>query len=282
MNLAIVFGLASAAMYGLCDFVARFANRQAGVLRTMFWGQGFVAAILTFAVLTIRQVPAFDGGDWGLLLLSNIAVLAGTGCLYRGLAVGRVSVVSPIMASYGAIGAILSAATGEKLAAWTAIGLAGTAIGAILSASGGRTATAKTSGWTYAVGAAVLYGLGFWIQGRFVIPRFGPIFGLWIYYIMATVITGAVCLVRRCPFRMQSLKDAGLVVGTATLAGAGYAALAAGQTTGAVAVVTALSAGSTAVTVILATVFLKEKPGVKGWLGVALVAGGVALLDLLR
>ena len=281
MDLAIFLGLTSALLYGITDFVARFANRETGVLRTMLWGQAFLAAVLTIIVLVNCKMPTRPPGDWLVLTVSNLAVVAGTGCLYRGLSVGRLTVVSPLMACYGAIGAVLSFATGEKFAIAALGGLLLAGAGAVLSASSGKKADkAKSSGWLPALGAAGFYGVGFWMQGKYVIPAFGPIVALWIYYVTASAATALVSLVRKVDLRLASVKDGALVLGTAMLAGGGYAALAAGQTTGKIAIVTALSAASTAITVILAFLFLKEKPGIKGWIGVAGVAFGVALLHL--
>ncbi len=281
MSVAVILGLLSAACYGVCDFVARSANRKAGVLTTIFWGQAFLAAVLSTAIGVQHRIPQASPHDWLWLTASNLCVLSATGCLYRGLAVGRISVVAPVMASYGAISALLSIASGEHLGWPMAIGLAAAATGAVLSAASGKEkGKPERSGWVFAAGAAVLYGIGYWLQGKFVLPRFGPVFGLWIYYMTAALLSGGLCAWRRCEIRLKSTKDAALIFGTAVLAGGGYAALQAGQATGKIAIVTALSAGSTAFTVVLGAILLKDRPGVPGWLGVGLVIGGVAILDL--
>jgi uncharacterized membrane protein len=114
MDKAILFGLLAALLYGVTDFVAKFTNRANGVLPTMLWGQSALAAGLTAAVLISGQVRGVSAALWGITLVSCLAVVAGTGCLYYGLAKGRLTVVSPLMASYGAVSALLSLATGEK------------------------------------------------------------------------------------------------------------------------------------------------------------------------
>ncbi|MCR6659676.1 MAG: DMT family transporter [Asticcacaulis sp.] len=282
MDKAILFGVASALLYGVTDFVARFANKSSGVLATMLWGQGFLSAVLTIAVVATHKFPDGATLDWLLLMASNLAVVAGTGCLYYGLAIGRITVVSPVMACYGAVSALLAIATGEPMTIGVGAGLLLAVIGAILAARSGERATkaAKTSGWLPASGAALLYGVGFWLQGKYSIPVFGPLAALWVYYLSATAIVAVICLLRRENVRPGNLKNISLILGTAILAGGGYAALVAGQTTGSIAVVTALSAASTAITVVLAFLFLKAKPGMGGWLGVAGVAIGIALVHL--
>ena len=281
MDKAILFGLLSALLYGVTDFVAKFTNKANGVLPTMLWGQGALTTGLTIAVLVGGQGRGVSAALWGITLVSCLAVVAGTGCLYYGLAKGRLTVVSPLMASYGAVSALLSIAAGEKMTVATVTGLGLATAGAVLSAtSAKKSASGKTSGWLPAAGAALLYGIGFWLQGKYSLPTFGPLVTLWIYYIAATLAVAFICLGRRRSIVLHGIKNIGLVLSTALLAGSGYAALAIGQSAGEIAIPTALSSASTAITVILAFAFLKEKPGLRGWLGICGVVSGVAILHL--
>ena len=282
MDKALLFGIASALLYGFTDFVARFANKSSGVLSTMLWGQGLLAAVLTIAVVAAHTLPAGAPLDWVLLMASNLAVVTGTGCLYYGLAVGRITVVTPLMACYGAVSAMLAIISGEPMTVGVGAGLSLAVIGAVLSATSGNhsSQTPKISGWLPATAAALLYGVGFWLQGKYSIPVFGPLPVLWVYYLTATALVALVCLITRQDVKPGNVKQMALILGTATLAGGGYAALVAGQATGSIAVATALSAASTAITVILAFLFLKTKPGMRGWLGVAGVTFGIALVHL--
>ncbi len=276
-----MFGLLSALLYGVTDFVAKFTNKANGVLPTMLWGQGALASGLTIAVMASGQIRDASASLWGITLVSCLAVVAGTGCLYYGLAKGRLTIVSPLMASYGAVSALLSVAAGEKMTIATVMGLGLAITGAILSATSAKAlASGKTSGWLPATGAALLYGIGFWLQGKYSLPTFGPLVTLWIYYMTATLAVAFVCLVHSKSIVLHGIKNIGLVLGTALLAGSGYAALAIGQSAGEIAIPTALSSASTAITIMLAFAFLKEKPGLRGWLGICGVVAGVAILHL--
>lgn len=126
----------------------------------------------------------------------------------------------------------------------------------------------------------MLYSVGFWLQGKYSVPAFDLLAALWVYYLTATAIVAVICLFKREDVKPGNIRDMGLVLGTATLADGGYAALVAGQATGSVAIVTALSAASTAITVVLAFVFLKSKPGMREWLGVVGVVSGISLVHL--
>jgi drug/metabolite transporter (DMT)-like permease len=284
MNQAILFGAASAALYGVANLIARFANKETGVLRTMLWGQAFMAALLSLTVF-IKPLPAdIPARLWLIQLGSSLTVMAGTACLYHGLAKGRLAVVAPVMACYGAVSAILSFVTGEKLTVGAGAGLALAALGAVLSASprpdtkgsGGP----KQSGWLYATGSALFFGIAYWVQGKYSVPVFGALGTIWIHYLFATVVVAVLALVRRQSIRMTSLKDTGLVLATALLACGGYLALAFGQAAGSIAIATALSAGASAITVVLAWIFTREKVSLAGWIGVACVVAGVATLHL--
>lgn len=283
MNEAVVFGGAAAVLYGITDLIARSANRENGVARTMLWGQALLAVLLTGAVVVFGKPLPAGALPWTALLGSSALVMAGTACLYHGLKVGRISVVAPLMACYGAVGAVLSLLTGEHLTWIAGLGLALTAVGAVLSAmssTGDKAGKDRPSGWLPATGSALLYGIAYWIQGKFAVPVFGALDAIWIYYVFATVAVAAIALVRGHDVRLTDTRDTVLIAITAVLAAAGYLALAFGQASGSVAVATALSAAASAVTVLLARLFIREKVAVRGWIGVICVVTGVAVLHL--
>ncbi len=282
MNAAILFGVLSALMYGTTDFIARFANKSSGVVRTMLWGQGLLAVLLTIVLVAGGYRLHATCLQWGILVVSNLVVMASTASLYYGLAHGRIAVVSPVTACYGAVSALLACLTGETLSLVAAGGLALAVLGAILSAvpAKGEDAPKGPSGWLPATGAAIGYGIGFWLQGHYAIPAFGAFPVIWAYYSGGFVILLVVARIRRQPLMLARRRDIGLITMSALLAAGGYLALAFGQATGEVAVTTALSAAANAITVILAFVFVREKVTPAGWIGVACVVAGIAILHL--
>lgn len=285
MSSAIVFGIVAAIAYGTANFVARFSGKSLGVLATLLWSQLFLLACATAVFAVIGRLPDAQGSEWAVLAGSNLMIVLGTACLYGGLAKGRLSVVAPVMASYGAVTAGLSLMTGESASGIMMAGLALTVGGAILSALPSKSsqsgAKARTSGIGYALGSALCFGIGYWLQGNHVIPAFGPMATLWLFYVTSTVLFGAVALIRRVPLlTFDGPKDVGLLIATAGLSGGGFAAMMVAQSGGDVAVATALSSAATAITVVLAFAFLKDKPDWKGWLGVAAVVAGVVTLQV--
>jgi drug/metabolite transporter (DMT)-like permease len=284
MNYAIICGIASALFYGTTDFVSHFANRRSGVLRTMLYGQLFLAVVLSLWVIAIAAIPTVSVGMWAVLIASDLCILLATACLYRALAVGNLAMVPPVTACYGAVAAALSIATGEKVGP-VALG------GLILAISGGIAAAVPAragqdridlgpTGVPLAACAAILYGAGFWAQGRYSVPAFGNLVPIWSYYFLGSLTLLAITALMCADVRLPAPKEVPAILGTAILAVAGYGTLVLGQASGHVAVVTALSAAASAITVVLARVLLKQPVASHGWIGLCAVVCGLAVLHL--
>jgi drug/metabolite transporter (DMT)-like permease len=279
---AILYGLLSAFMFGASDILARFAGRSVGVIRSIFYGHTVAALILGVLVL-YSGLPEAPAAAWLVQGCANLLSFAATACLYRALTVGRLSVVSPVAATYGGVSAVLSLLSGEQFALSSWAGLALTFTGGLLAATPRRTQQASqpvVSGAPLATAAAVLYGVAFWLQGRYSVPRLGVLIPTWSYYAMGSVSALTLGKLRRLPWSVPALPQARLAVATTGLACIGSLALAAGQVTGQVAVATLLSALASAVTVLLARATLAEDVPVHGWFGLCLVIAGLSLLRL--
>jgi drug/metabolite transporter (DMT)-like permease len=284
MTRAIELGLASAAFYGTTDFVSHVAAKRAGVLRTMIYGQGALACVLSMIVIEMGALPYASPTVWSLLIGSDLCILAATASLTSALARGNLAVVAPVTACYGAVTAVLSIVSGERVGGVALAGLAVAAAGGVLSAMPSRSSstnsTRPSTGASLAAIAALLYGLGFWLQGRYVIPVLGGLLPVWSYYVVGVVCLIGIATVRGADIRRPDRREAWAIFGTALLAVAGYAALTFGQHTGQVAIVTALSSIASVVTVLLARVVLRTPIGMHRWTGVAAVVTGLMLLRL--
>src|SRR5712692_716982 len=117
--MGIVLGLLTALSWGSSDFLARFATRRIGALRTTLYMQLAGLALLT---IFLRWVGGWghltDGSGWqpwawGALagIVNSVATLA----LYRSFEPGKMAVVAPLSASYPALTLILSWLGGDHL-----------------------------------------------------------------------------------------------------------------------------------------------------------------------
>ena len=173
MTWAVVLGLASAISYGITDYLARSAGQAAGIWRSLFYGE-----LLAFTVLSLWlfiAAPTIDiswmghAVAWLATLVSGIILLVSAAALTRAFMVGAIAVVAPLAASYGAISALLSAATGEHLGGKVLCGIFVTLAGVVVVSipSGDRRAPdadTRSSGVGWALAGATGYGTGFWLR----------------------------------------------------------------------------------------------------------------------
>ena len=290
MTLALMCGLAAALLWGVTDFLIRVAAHRVGVLRTMLYAQGLgaVTAWLWVAGDPAIQVPLRESSRSAWLAAAGAALvgLGATVALYRGLQRGRASIVAPIASAYGAITAVASWVTGERLTGTVIGAIAAIVIGALLvsvpSATqppAAQTLEPHTLGVGWATLACIGYGLSFWIQGRYVNPELGPLLPVALYYLISTIFLISATSVLR-PALALSWSQARLVFGVGLAAITGFYSLSVGLGTGHVAIVTAVGSLQSAITVALAAFFLGERLAAHHWIGVAAIVIGLSLIRL--
>ncbi len=289
MNTAIEFGLLTALLYGISDFTAKFSSRAVGVWRTLFWGELCSVSLLSAWVLLGHDVPVgafrMPVSIWAVAVASNLAILSATALFYRALSIGRFAVVMPIVATYGAITALLSALLGEPLG-MAAIG------GIVIAVAGGATASIPGRaepvmapsqagrGSGLAAVAALLYGIGFFVQARYAVPRLGHLIPVWLYYGRGVAVFGSAAAVLRKNLAPPALGQLPVVLGTGLAASAAFVVLTLAVTGGNVAVPTVLASLASVVTVVLARVLVKEQVALHQWAGIAAVMFGLMLLHV--
>jgi len=287
MNVALLLGLASALCYGITDYLARIAGRAVGVWRSMFYGDlaAFLVLSAWFACAS-GTARAFTGhpAAWIASLVAGIILLGAAALLTRGLMRGRLAVVAPVTASYGAIAALLSAATGERLSHRAGWGIVFTVCGVCLVSlpAGGRRAFRDhlhASGFGWALGAAVCYAVGFWLQGVFAVPTLGPFIPVWLSYgiVVATIPMLQPLLGVRLALPQRD--QWGAVLGAGLFSAAAYDALTIGQSTGRVAIVVVLSTLASAVTVLLSRLIDRAAIALHQWLALGVVIAGLILIE---
>lgn len=135
--MGILLGLTAALCWGISDFSARFAAQRVGAYRALFFMQVFGFLLLTGYLESAGGIARGVTPGWrpwllaaGIGVLNIFASLA----LYRSFEIGVMSIVAPISSSYPAITVALAVASGERLQAFRAAGLAVTFVGVILAA----------------------------------------------------------------------------------------------------------------------------------------------------
>jgi drug/metabolite transporter (DMT)-like permease len=132
----VALGLGAALSWGLADYFAAVASRSVGALRVVL---GFhLAALIPLAVLVLATdgLAHVDG--------SQVAVFVGIGAVgwvsylafYGALAIGPISVLSPIISGYAAVTVLLAVLlAGEHVSAVQAVAVTITIAGAMLASA---------------------------------------------------------------------------------------------------------------------------------------------------
>jgi len=289
--MGILLGLLTALSWGGGDFLARFATRRIGTLRTVLYMQAFGFLLLTFFLYEFNAWGhLFDGSGWrpwAWGLLAGLLNAFGTFSLYRSFEIGKMSVVAPLSASYPALTVVLSFLTGERLTLARAAGIALTLAGAILVVRGEKTPEkngaespqAKSKGLGWALCAALGFGVLFWLLGTRIVPATGPFATVWIIRMFGTFAALVILSVKQLPISPPEAKAGWQVAGIGVLDTGAFVLNNRGMQLDQVAVVSVLASLYGAVTVALAAIFLKEHISRWQWGGIVAIFAGITLIS---
>jgi drug/metabolite transporter (DMT)-like permease len=315
--MGVLLGLLTALAWGSSDFLARFASRRIGSLRTTLYMQLAGLVLLTFFLKWIGGWGhLLDGSGWrpwawGTLagIVNGVATLS----LYRSFEVGKMAVVAPLSASYPALTVVLSLFSGEHLTIARAAGIACILAGVILVARGEtqdvatglqpgpsesvshlnplqtgvatQTAANKPrSGMGWALVSSVGFGVLFWLLGTRIVPAVGFASTVWMIRLSSSVLTVCVILLLKQPLAFRRQRDGkGSVsvwlLGMGVLDTGAFVLNNRGMQLEQISVVSVLASLYGAVTVILAAVFLREHLSRWQWLGIVGIFAGIGLIS---
>src|SRR3984957_4996993 len=304
ISLAIILGLTGAISWGAADFAARFASRQVGAYRTLFFMQ-------FFGFLALSVYLKFTGGfsrgiapgwqPWALTVAAGLLNVLASLALYHSFEHGTLSIVGPVSSSYPALTVALSLLSGERIHSVRAAGLAVTLLGVILAATSfaqAKSTTAETdaqqarpnhaansrahlsTGVGWAICAALGFGVLFWFLGFHVVPAVGSAVSVWVMRLTALVSLSLAAAPTRQTLKLPRGKVWWLLLAVGILDTAAFVANNAGLSTGQVSVVSVLASLYGAITVLLAWIFLRERLEPSQWLGIVLIFIGIVLVSI--
>jgi drug/metabolite transporter (DMT)-like permease len=273
----VLLGLVAAVLYGSGDFLGGRASEQADTRRVLLVSQ------TTAAVGAVLLVVLVDGSAGGADLLrgaaAGVATALGLGLLYRGLAVGRASVVAPIAAVVGAVVPVVWGVTRDEhpsVLAWVGIGVAICAAGLVARERDDGTAAGRPSGIGLAAVAGAALGSSF-----ILLASTSPGSGAWPILTArvgaAVAAAGAVATIReRAAWPRGRPLAFGVVAGVCDVGGTG--ALLAGVRNELAAIVAAVAALAPGFTVLWSFVVLRERLRPAQLAGVGLALAGLVTI----
>lgn len=284
--MGIALGLGSAMCWGLADYVAALSSRRTGVLRVVFGFHLVAMALLAIALAasgdSLAQITADDLGWFALLgVLGWGSYLA----FYRALAVGPISIVSPVVSAYAAVTVICAVLiAGERLSSGEIAAVVVAMLGVMLASSDlaqvGKVERVATLGIVLALLTSVLIG-AFVFGIAYFSDSYGWLVPIFLGRAFSTVLIGATALRGgdwRFPDRSPLLLGAIALI--ALLDTGGYVSFNFGIRHADTSIVATASAPYAVVPIVMGVALLRERPARTQWAGIALVISGLVLLGL--
>jgi len=237
---------------------------------------------LLLPLALVHGWPVFDGTSYAFAAAGSAAGLIGIAAMYRGMAVGAVSIVAPISATGAALPVIFGLVRGEHATILQMLGM-GLALVGIVLASRAADGEGKSSSRRLAsgVGFAALAALGF--GGFFVLIHQASTYDvLWagaIQRLTGVCIMIVVVLALRPNLNVGWVRVPGLVV-IGALDTAANVLYGAASTMGLVSVSAVLASLYPVMTVVLARFVLRERLSPSQGTGVVCALAGVAFIAL--
>jgi drug/metabolite transporter (DMT)-like permease len=164
--MAILLALGSSVVWGCADYMGGIFTRRQPLAAVTLVSQatGFVGLVIWFAASGFQ----LDGRAFGFGLLAGLGGGAGLALFYRALAVGTMSVVSPVAACGALVPFGLALANGERPSTLVLAGAVVALGGAVLASAGEHRADdpGRRLGALLAIGAAFALGLFIYFLGR--------------------------------------------------------------------------------------------------------------------
>jgi drug/metabolite transporter (DMT)-like permease len=274
--MGILLALGSSAVWGCADYMGGIFSRRQPLAAVTLVSQatGFAGLLIWLGASGFHV----DGRAFGFGLLAGLGGGAGLALFYRALAVGTMSVVSPVAACGALVPFGLALAGGERPSALVLAGAVVALGGAVLASADEHRADdpGRRKGALLAVGAAVALGLFIYFLGRG--GRHGEtLSALFGARVGSLALLGTWALLTRAPARLGRGALPGVaLLGLLDVTANGLFVLASAR--GYLSIVSVLGSLYPIMTVVAAYLLLGERISRVQRAGVALALAGVAVV----
>ncbi len=274
----IVFGLATALLWGLPDVPLAVAIRRVGWLAVLA-GSVVAGTVLVSPLLLFVDRPEFTARGLALAALTGLLITVGYATAFNAFARCPVSIATPIISCEGAAAAAIAIAFGERPSVGLLVALAAAAVGVVVVSISGRAAEpVSRAGLGFAVAAALIWGAVLALGGP-VTDELGAYWGFFLVRAASTIVLA--------PFLFRTTVRSGMRSEPRRIL-----IWAVGDTGGTLCYFVAADAGPVALAAVLAAqfatlaaiggvLFLKERLRPHQWAGVAIVIAAVSAVAVL-
>jgi drug/metabolite transporter (DMT)-like permease len=281
----VALGLTAALLWGLADYSAALASREVGALRVVL---GFhVVAVVLLGIAVVATSDLGRAGGEQILVLALVGAVGAVAYLafYRALAIGPISIVSPVVSGYAATTVVLALIVLDETLSVLEAGAVVLAVGGVMLASSDLASvrmrdSARPQGVLLAILAMVTLG-GFVFGLAYYADDLGWLLPIFLGRASTLVVLAAALAgdLRGSP-RLVTARLLPVIVLLALLDTGGYVAFNVGTGHADTAIVAGAAAPYAVVPIVLGVLLLEERPAALQWVGIVLVLVSVATLGL--
>jgi len=276
--LALCLSFSACIMWGIADFIGGLKSRHLPTITVVMLSNSFGVAVVSVIVLIRgKALPANPLLLWAIA--AGIIGLFALFFLYKGLAVGSMSIIAPISSTGVIIPVIYGLLFGDTLSNLQIVGIPmaiiGTVLAAIKKTENEKKAKLARGVW-YAIGSAITIGIYFIFIDR--ASNADPYWTTFILLVSYVVFLFPVVILTRTSLRVnRSHVPSILVLGIlGALAGAAFALA---TTVGMLSLVSVVGSLYPAITIVMSAVILHERPQLTQILGVIVALIGVVCIS---
>jgi drug/metabolite transporter (DMT)-like permease len=126
-------GLLTALAWGVAAIFAAKASRSVGPLVAFAYSNAIAFCIILVVALASAGLPSGSATDWAWTGLVGLGLVLAFPLTFTALTIGRIGIVTAVIATDGAMAAIYAVLTGEELGTLAAAGLVLGVVGIVLS-----------------------------------------------------------------------------------------------------------------------------------------------------
>jgi drug/metabolite transporter (DMT)-like permease len=278
--LPIVLALGASLAWGVSDFLGGLKSRTLPLFIVLLISQGAALVVLALVVISVGEPP--PGGEFLLFgFLAGISEAIGVAALYRGLAIGVISIVAPVAATAPIVPLLVGLALGEVPGTLQGAGIALAVVGIVIAATRSEASgrPGQALGPSLFFGAVCALGFGSFYVAMDAASEGGEIQWALLLARATSVAVFIVVVVLTRPAPAPRREEIPVIAGIGLLIIAADAMYATASTKGILGIVAALSTLYPIVTIALARVYLREQVAPRQQLGIAVSLSGVVAIS---
>jgi drug/metabolite transporter (DMT)-like permease len=275
--LAIMLALGAALGWGVSDFLGGLKGRSVPVVLVLLISQATALGLLV-VIVAARGAGPPDTESLSWAVVAGLSETAGVAALYRGLAIGTMSIVAPTAATAPVVPLVVGLLAGQVPGPLQTAGIALAIIGIVITSRRSGTATASRVGPSIIYGLFAALGFGIFFAAMDAASE-GDIGWALLLARLASAAVIAIVVALRRPRSAVRRADLPTIAVIGALIVAADSMYATASTLGLLGIVAVLGSLHTIVTIALARIVLKERLQLPQRIGVAITLTAVVAIS---